>query len=742
MFRDRVILFAACGFAFLVAPARADVDPARVDATIAKAVNLLMSTQNADGIWDNRAEADGDGQYSGRTAVITYALLSAGMKSDPKLEKAPKYLLTVPPRGIYAAGMRAQVFRFYLGQPAYKKALRDEGRFLFNVIEKNPQRPGTFDYRAEIPGNRVDLSCTQFGVLGAWASADATETPTKFWQAIEAAYLKYQQPDGGWAYEGLPKPGFGTTNSLTCAGLATLYITQDFLHANEGLKPKGNIKSTAIDNGLAYLAKNLPRVFTVDYPHRYYTMYGLERVGVASGRRFIGDIDWYDAGANYLINNQAPNGAFNDDVDTAFAVLFLTYGRAPVVMAKLEYDTVGPNGKTIEGTWNQRPRDVANVVRFVAGENEKHLNWQIVRLGQKQYELGDTALLSIAGSGALSFKPSQLAELRRYIEEGGLIVANADGNSQAFAKSFKELGTQLFPGREWRAMLPTHPLFTTQQFRNKPGAKPIKATAIGNGVREFMILPDADMGREWQTRNDGRREYFDFISNLYGYVGGIDVPRFKGETCLVQLRPDAKPSKTIKVARLKYAGNWDPEPGAWRQLSQQLIATDKTAVETTTVDLTTQKIAGVKLAHLTGTGGIKLGTAERATLKEFLTGGGTLLVDSAGGDVAFAAAVEDQLRQLSPDDLGALDRPLSSTDPAAKGIPLADARFRLGMIRNTDPAGKKPGLRAASFNKRVAVYYTPQDLTAAMAGVPSSVIKGYDPNTARRLVAAIVLQTR
>ena len=51
-------------------------------------------------------------------------------------------------------------------------------------------------------------------------------------------------------------------------------------------------------------------------------------------------------------------------VNTSFAILFLAQGRAPIVMNKLEYDIAGK-----DGNWNQRPRDVANVTRWI-GKNQ------------------------------------------------------------------------------------------------------------------------------------------------------------------------------------------------------------------------------------------------------------------------------------------------------------------------------------------------------------------------------------
>ncbi|AMV29774.1 hypothetical protein VT84_35605 [Gemmata sp. SH-PL17] len=61
-----------------------------------------------------------------------------------------------------------------------------------------------------------------------------------------------------------------------------------------------------------------------------YFFWSLERVGVIYGVDKIGDVDWYDFGANALIATQRGDGSWvgrsghGTDVDTAFAILFLS----------------------------------------------------------------------------------------------------------------------------------------------------------------------------------------------------------------------------------------------------------------------------------------------------------------------------------------------------------------------------------------------------------------------------------
>src|SRR6202041_2910169 len=72
-----------------------------------------------------------------------------------------------------------------------------------------------------------DRSNSQYGVYGAWALEEAgAEIPTQYWLDEDAAWKKAQGGDGGWNYNGAEG---GATYTMTCAGLATLFITQDYV---------------------------------------------------------------------------------------------------------------------------------------------------------------------------------------------------------------------------------------------------------------------------------------------------------------------------------------------------------------------------------------------------------------------------------------------------------------------------------------------------------------------------------
>ena len=72
----------------------------------------------------------------------------------------------------------------------------------------------------------------------------------------------------------------------------------------------------------------------------YYYLFGLERAGVLTDKKFIGDHDWYREGASYLLEKQLPEGFWETQANeygtavsnTCFALLFLKRSTPPPVI--------------------------------------------------------------------------------------------------------------------------------------------------------------------------------------------------------------------------------------------------------------------------------------------------------------------------------------------------------------------------------------------------------------------------
>ena len=157
--------------------------------------------------------------------------------------------------------------------------------------------------------------------------------------------------------------------------MATLFITQEYLHGNDGIDCHGNIVDPNIEKGLDWMADHFDEIYTAAtmFNHPYYGLYGIERIGAASGRKYFKDIDWYKNGANYLVSPDLRGAVGGMYATPSFALLFLVRGRAPVVMNKLQYDIDlhGDKPPSKEGNWNERPRDVANLTTWIGKQNER-----------------------------------------------------------------------------------------------------------------------------------------------------------------------------------------------------------------------------------------------------------------------------------------------------------------------------------------------------------------------------------
>jgi hypothetical protein len=150
------------------------------------------------------------------------------------------------------------------------------------------------------------------------------------------------------------------------------------------------------------------------------------------------------------------------------------------------------------------------------------------------------------------------------------------------------------------------------------------------------------------------------------------------------------------------------------------------------------------IAHVTGTGQLKLSEQEREGLKRFLQRGGTLLADAAGGREDFDATFRARVRELfEPNTLRAvpIDHKLWTGPP--KGEDLRSARTRRSRSGTSTGAsvGRRggPRLEALTLDGRLAIIYSPIDLSAGMVGQPIFDCPGVRPPEARKLMRNLVL---
>jgi hypothetical protein len=822
----RAILLVAVAL-FSLAPATAHAaTPAQVRSAMEKAVAALYA-QQVNGNWEHAGIPAGWGKnfenakslhWTGITAITVYALLCSGeSESDKRLTTAIDFLAANPSNGVYASACRCLVWSRIKLTPALHAAAQKDVQLLLDSVRIKGEAKGLMYYFPRTgPGDvSYDFSTSQMGALGLSAIEHVGfEIPGGFWQLTEQAWQRHQYDDGAWSYADSSPPARVHTASMTAAGAATLLEAQAALH--EETDCKGNLQDPHLDKAIAWLGTNFDATFDakreLNGSHlEQYALFAISRVGAASGLRYFGNVDWYQRGCDYLVHSQHADGNWVTSIPagTPLGLLFLAYGSAPVAVEKLDFALPSEPGIPTVAQWNQRPQDLLNFVDWMGRQLERRINWQVVSLSSPVEALHDAPVMMIEGSRPLNFSDDDRARLRQFVEDGGMIVGNADCDSDNFSNSFLKLGKELFPAYDFRDLPTTHPIFTNEQYRASKFRGRMRVQGLSNGVRELMLLPSADLSRAFQHRNElialDQYQLFDDIILYAMDKSGLEQ---RGNAYIVEDDPAAPVAQTVKLARLQYDGNWDPEPGGWRRLAAVLHNSQKIALHMETVELGTGKLvtppsptnavarpsdaeirqmaikrippadlqaamiagqdkldalvkaktqeiaaelnaaeaaqaaghANFTIAHLTGTDALKLTDAQRRELKKFVEGGGTLIIDAAGGSNAFSDSAEQMLIETFGSDAAQLNMPLAPDAPIYRqpGHSLETAHYRhfaLDRIARTNV----PQLRGIKIGGRLAIIFSREDLSAGLVGEQVDGITGYTPASATELMTDIIL---
>jgi len=713
-------------------------------AAIKKTRDFLWSQQDAKtGAWVSFGKQGANNYHPlGPTALAVYALLESdtskgGMETlnDPRMVKALKALASLEIDGTYSLGLRANVWLAAMkkDEPKYKALLRKDVLLLVTST-----KDGSYGYTCKGDGKSSgDNSNAQYGLLGVWAGAQALlEIPQQYWIRVPTHWINCQSPDGGWDYRG----SSASKSTMVAAGVASLFVCYDNLlsGASSFIKcqasPQMALAQKPIERGLGWFDKN----FTGSVhgaPHGYY-LYGVERVGLASGYKYFGKADWYKLGATQFLRAQQANGSFGGGghggalANAAYGLLFLIRGRNTVLFNKLEF----------EGDWNNRPRDLAALTRWLNKNYEGTVNWQIINLSVPVAEWHDAPILYISGSRKPKFSDEHIKALRTYVQEGGTIFSVTECRGVAFTVEMAAVYKKMFPQYELTAAPENHKLYDAvvpmRTRRNRPRFK-----IVTNGIRPLIVHCDEDLSKEWQLQNSATsRAAFETAANVYMYFTDLRGSiRARGTTPWPAAPAKFTPKAVCKIARLKYNGNYDPEPLAFTRFALMMAHQYKIRVDVTQPTAIADLAAsGAKLATLCGTKAFALTEAEITALKAFVAGGGTLFIEAAGGDLGssmsttttpsqgFAKAAKDAIAKLSTERLSRV-RP-SSPIYTVPEMEIKTVSWRRATTL-TMSVVKTPKLQAVTIDNRPAIIFSDLDISAGLLGTAGLTVHGYRAGT-------------
>ena len=705
---------------------------AAVKAAIDKAAKFLWSQQQDDGSWPGHG---GEKYVTGPGAMAIYALLESGVNpQEAKMLKGLAWLERTPDQKTYCLGMRANAWEVAnrTTKDKYKEILKSDIR---RVIESS--QDGSFHYDTDgSPKKNGDNSTSQFGLLAMWAgSLNDIAIRSGVWKKCMDHWMRTQSPEGGWDYRGV-----GNKPTMTAAGIASMYVCVDNLYAQTFVKkparPKDFPALMSIQKGVNRLDKTFK---SWAGGHGNYYMYGIERVGLACGYKYFNGTDWYKSGAAHLLRTQKGDGSWGEVYATAFSMLFLIRGQHPVLFNKLMYD----------GDWNNRPRDLAALTRWMSKEYERTLNWQIVDLKMPIQDWHDAPILVITGSKAPTFSDSNVSKLRNFVLQGGTILSITESTfgGGPFSAAMRKIYEQMLPDHKLKLLPKGHELYSRKVYYNLP-YEALKFEVVSNGVRPLIIHTDKDIAARWQAGviTTESAPHFKAATNISRYVAGqLYNLRHRGVSHWPADR-GAATSKTIRISRLKHSGNWNPEPMADKALAIKMKNRAKVKLEIGgPIAITDLPSAGVKLALMTGADAVTFSAAEKSALKTFVEGGGTVLIDVAGGNgrlyggvKPFARSVRDTLKGMFP---GRRNKPrqLAYSSPlyGVGGNNIKSVSFR--QHTHLVISERYPQISAIMVGGRPGILFSELDLTAGLVGYPSLAVDGYTPDSAFRIVRNIIL---
>jgi len=719
--------------AMVVSDLRAQITPDQVRKAIDRGVAYLKGRQYRDGSW-----TEYPGQPGGVTALCTLALLNAGVPpDDPVIQRALRYLEKLSkPEKTYAVSLRTMVF-CRANPKQYLAQIDRNVRWLESIQISTARRKGCWSY----PGAGGDNSNAQFALLALHeAERVGVEVRYETWARAKAYWENAQNPDGSWGYQ----PGLSGTGSMTCAGIASLVIASDAVRRPDAqVTPDGRIlccqagesDNDRIERGLDWLGRNFSVSGNPGAPGEFwllYYLYSLERTGRLTNRRFLvhpqlGSYDWYREGVKFLLPRQdglsgywAGTGHVEKDpvLGTALALLFLSKGRRPILLAKLRH--------SLPDDWNQHRSDVHNLTRFVESRWHLDLTWQVTDLQAATVEdLLQSPVLYFCGSlDPLPQDPrqrEQLAQkLRDYLDRGGFLFAEAYGGGAAFDTGFRRLVELIFPEPEYRLRLlePEHPVWRAEAPIDPRFVRPLWGVDFGCRTSVVYAPPDPpqrprpSLSCLWELSRPGRGQHYpaevqDRIdaalilgTNVLAYATNREL-RGKEESFRVSSSSepgDRLARGRVYLAKLRHPGGCNAAPRALANLVELLRreAGVRADARTDLLDLGSPALFDYHLIFMHGRHRFRLTDTERQQLRTYLDRGGMLFADAICGSSAFSESFRQELSALFPEQRL---EPIPPDDPIWTR---AYGGYDVRQVGRRDPQSGAAGGRLEAAVRRVA----------------------------------------
>ncbi len=727
-----------------------------IDFAIKSAVRYLWSRQLPSGSWERMRYCHTHRLPDGfPTAVITFALLEAGesYENDPRMRKAIEALAKIQTNDLRVRALRVMALSRAVGKKKnspYREFLKKDLAWIY--------KSGNNGRWGNTPDERFgDNFCNHLALTALWEARLNGDLGTKsnaIFRAGMNVWMNRQKQDGGWAFSGLPDTKMLPDIRITAAGLASMYMCRDAI--GSAVDARSALKARDVmTRAWGYLDNNFSETFmdkTPENANSSYTAFCIQQIGLASGEKFINNVDWYAVAARELArpqpygNQYTPNAYWGPMVRGAFELIMLARGRLPLTFNKLNY------GK--DARWDAHPRDIARFSEYMQRNFERRMRWQIVRINDNVQTLLDAPIMLIVGADEMKLSDEQWARLREYTLRGGTLLFMPVKSGDEFLDSvkaklkdlYKEQRAQAGGFYELKELPADHPLYNA--YKKIPnGDKRFPLWGLSDGTRLLAVVSDKDVAEKWESGK--------YLPYKNDFILGVNFFRYAtGQNALsTRMRPvfvtgdKVLPIKdTLKVGWVKHGGNWCSQPYALDYLAEKVRTENQVELKISKgVEIKAQAIKPFKLLWMTGSGKFKLTDEEVSVLRDFLYEGGMLMINAVGGAGVFQASAEALMDEVFQDDdditsnYSAEDSPIMTGKSGDYRGPKLGKLERTTAFVRTHPKAVEPVIEYRNTKGRILVAMLRFGMHDTMDGHTAYNAQSYMPTSALDIAANIAL---
>jgi hypothetical protein len=350
----------------------------------------------------------------------------------------------------------------------------------------------------------------------------------------------------------------------------------------------------------------------------------------------------------------------------------------------------------------------------------------------------------------LRMQDNEVKLIKRYVENGGFLFAEACCGSPNFDKGIKAWVERIWGDSALEYLESSHPIWTCDNTI-KPG-DPYKLMGLRVGCRTVMIYSPQDLSCRWESNRltDGPTERaFQLGKNIVAYATGRVPPQPRlTPIILASEKPPSDPSMRgfFEVAQICYStADWQPAPKAMSNLMLHVhkITGLEVLVKPRRLELRERSdVYKAKFLYMHGREDFRIASEQLEPLRFTLENGGLLLADACCGNEKFDKSFRKFAQELFPGEklelvpVGSKRDGLFSKELNKEVLSQENIKCRKKANGPYEPM--EPHLEGIRLNGRWVVLYSKYDLGCALERNTSADCVGYDPASALRIATAVV----